>query len=67
MSIQTSSKPKCRLTGTDGNVFSVIGNVTKCLKDAGLRDKAEEFKNKAFTSHDYNSVLALCFDYVDVI
>lgn len=29
-------KPKVKLTGTDGNVFSIIGAVSKALKRAGM-------------------------------
>jgi len=65
--IQSTVKPKCKLTGTDGNVFSVIGKVSKCLREVGLKDEAEEFRNKALKSHSYDSVLALCFEYVDVL
>lgn len=61
------SKPKCKLTGENGNVFNIIGKVINTLKECGLKEQAEEFKNKAMKSHNYNNVLALCFDYVDVI
>lgn len=59
-------KPKCKLTGTDGNVFSVIGNVARALKRASLFDEATEFKAKAFACHSYDDVLNLCDEYVDV-
>lgn len=59
-------KPTCRLVGTDGNVFAVIGTVTRCLKTAGQPERAEEFTKAAFASRSYNEVLGLCFDYVDV-
>lgn len=59
-------KPACKLAGTDGNVFSVIGRVQKALKKAGQNDRASEFVQKAFQAKSYDEVLALCFDYVDV-
>ena len=59
-------KPKCQLTGVDGNVFVIVGTVNKTLKDAGFKDKAEEFTNRAFKSESYDAVLRLCFEYVDV-
>jgi hypothetical protein len=59
-------KPKVKLTGTDGNVFSIIGKVSGALKKAGQADKAKEFTDKAFGSGSYNEVLTLCFDYVEV-
>ena len=60
------TKPKCRLSGTDGNVFNVIANVSRSLKKAGMAELAKEFTSKAMKSHSYNDVLALCFEYVDV-
>jgi hypothetical protein len=59
-------KPKCKLTGTDGNAFSIIGKVSGVLKKAGQADKAKEFTNKAFSAGSYNELLKLASDYVDV-
>ena len=59
-------KPTCELVGTDGNVFAIIGKVSRTLKQAGQADKAKEFTQKAFSSASYDAVLQLCFDYVEV-
>lgn len=32
-------KPACKLVGTDGNVFSIIGRVKQALKKAGREDR----------------------------
>jgi hypothetical protein len=61
-----NTKPKCKLTGTDGNVFAIIGTVSRALKKAGKPEQAKEFTEKAFASPSYDAVLALCFDYVEV-
>ena len=61
-----TKKPTCQLSGEDGNVFSIIGRVSKALKRAGQPDKAKEFSERAFASKSYNAVLQLCFDYVEV-
>ena len=61
-----TTKPVCKLVGVDGNVFNIIGVVSKTLKRAGQSDKASEFTAKAFKSGSYNEVLTLCFEYVDV-
>ena len=58
-------KPECKLVGTDGNVFSIIGKVSACLKKAGQADKAKEFQQKAMSSKSYDEVLMLLHDYVD--
>ena len=61
-----TKKPVCKLTETDGNVFAIIGAVSKALKRAGLPEAAKEFAAKAMSSESYDAVLQLCFDYVDV-
>jgi hypothetical protein len=38
--------PKCKLVGTDGNVFSIIGKVSATLKKAGKVAGAKEFTEK---------------------
>jgi len=58
--------PTVKLTGTDGNVFAIIGTVSRTLKRAGLADKAAEFQQAAFKSGSYDAVLQLCFQYVNV-
>lgn len=58
--------PKCKLSGTDGNVFAIIGTVSQALKRAKQPERAEEFTAKAFQSGSYDEVLALCFEYVEV-
>lgn len=62
----STTLPKCVLAGTDGNVFAVIGNVSRALKDAGQHDRATEFRKRALESHSYDDVLQLSFQYVDV-
>jgi len=60
------AKPECRLIDTDGNIFAIIGKVSKTLKRAGQPEKAKDFSNKAFQCDSYDEVLQLCFKYVDV-
>jgi len=59
-------KPQCKLICVDGNVFVIIGTVSKTLKRAGLDDKAKEFSDKAMKQKSYDDVLRLCMGYVDV-
>jgi len=59
-------KPKCKLLGTDGNVFSIIGRVRRALRRAHQPHRAEEFSRKAHSSKSYDEVLALVGEYVDV-
>jgi hypothetical protein len=61
-----AKKPKCKLVGTDGNVFAIIGTVSLTLKRAGLNARAAEFRKKAWERSSYDQVLALCYEYVEV-
>jgi len=59
-------KPHVKLIGKDGNVFAIIGKVSKALKQANLQDQAREFTEKAMTSKSYDEVLCLVMNYVEV-
>ena len=60
------NKPKCKLIGKDGNVFNIIGLVSKALKKEGMAKEADEFVKKAFSSESYDAVLCLCSNYVEI-
>lgn len=62
-----TEKPECKLVGTDGNVFAIIGAVSAALKKAGQRVQAKEFTEKAFKAGSYDEVLVLTMDYVEVL
>lgn len=67
----TTNKPTCKLSGTDGNVFSIISKVKFTLdraarEDDSLKGKGNEFAKLAMKCKSYDAVLQLCFDYVDV-
>lgn len=59
-------KVKVKLSGEDGNVFSIIGRISRALKKAGQREKADEFYKKCFNSKSYDEVLRLAMKYVEV-
>jgi len=58
-------KPKVKLIGHDGNAFFILGTVRKALMKEGMGQEAKEFMEKA-TSGDYNNLLKVVMDYVDV-
>jgi len=64
--MKTINKPVCKLIGEDGNVFNIIGLVSKCLKRSGLRDESNEFIRKAFACQSYDEVLQLAMTYAEV-
>jgi len=56
-----------KLVGEDGNVFSIIGKVSRELKKAGFKDEMREFQERAFRCGSYNEVLQLVLEYVEVV
>jgi len=58
-------KPKCKLTGTNGNIFALLGKASRALKDAGQRDKALEMTKKVFASGSYDEALNIIQQYVE--
>lgn len=60
------NKPKCKLTGQDGNVFNLIGIVKRTMEKAGLRNEAKEMMKRCFGSSSYDEALQIMMEYVDV-
>ena len=60
------SKPKCKLVGTDGNVFSLAGRVGAVLKKTGHLLEAEEFYKRLPQCKSYDEALQLMMEYVEV-
>jgi hypothetical protein len=61
-------KPKCKLVGSDGNIFNLIGIARRALKNAGYADKAKELTERITVSgeaQDYYAALGIILDYVD--
>jgi hypothetical protein len=61
------TKPRCKLTGTDGNVFALAARVAAALENADQPEKAAEMKTKLLREcHSYDDALRLFMAYVDV-
>ena len=59
-------KPVVKLIGEDGNAFAIMGKVVKAMKTAGYsQDEIEDYRTKA-KSGDYNHLLAVTMDFVEV-
>jgi hypothetical protein len=59
-------KPRVKLIGEDGNIFSIMGRVTKALKREGLFEQAKEYSNRIFNCGSYSEALSITMEYVDV-
>lgn len=55
-----------RLSGTDGNAFSIIGKVSRVLRQAGVcADEIKAFREEAMAG-DYDALLRACMSWVAV-
>ena len=60
-------KLKCRLIGEDGNIFNLMGIVSRTLKEAGEPEKAEEMIRRITSdAKSYDEALAMLMEYVNV-
>lgn len=56
-----------KLVGEDGNAFTIIGLVTRALKEEGVpSEEINEFQQEAMAS-DYDNLLRTCMDWVEVV
>ncbi len=60
------NKPICKLIGTDGNIFALVGKASSCLKKNNLSDKAKEMTSKVFKASSYDNALQIIMEYVEV-
>ena len=55
-----------RLTGTDGNVFMIIGKASSAIRRVHGNDAAATFANEAMAQDSYDAVLQLAMRTVEV-
>ena len=60
------TKPVVKLVGEDGNAFYILGKVGKALRQAGAdAEYIEKYTDEAM-SGDYDNLLRVTSEYVDV-
>ena len=60
------TKPTVELIGQDGNAFSIMGRVKKALFRAGAdKEYIDQYLSET-TSGDYDHLLVVSMEYVDV-
>lgn len=55
-----------RLVGEDGNAFAVLGRVREALRKAGVSREVIESYTREAMAGDYDHLLAVTMQYVDV-
>lgn len=59
-------KPILKLTGNDGNAFSILGNARNLAKENDwTKEEIDAFLNEAM-SGDYNHLLQTCMEHFEV-
>jgi hypothetical protein len=62
----TLGKPTVKLIGEDGNAFAIMGRVKKALMRAGADKEYIDKYLKEAISGDYDHLLVVSMEYVDV-
>lgn len=61
-----TEKPRCRLIGESGNVFAIMGRVSRALREAGQGDKIGEYVERVTACGSYDEALRITLEYVDM-
>ena len=59
-----ADKPKMKLVGQDGNIFSILGRASRLLRQNGQGKQAEEMFHRVQDSGDYYKALGIISEYV---
>jgi len=60
-------KPKCKLSGRDGNIFNLIGIAKAALVKAGQKEEAKFLVDDILKkAHSYDESLQIIMNYVEV-
>ena len=63
---EPTTKPTVKLTGHDGNAFSIMGRIKQALRCAGADKEYIDKYLKEATSGDYDNLLVVSMQYADV-
>ena len=58
-------KLRCKLVGSDGNIFALLGVASGALKRNGQREDAENMRERVFASGSYYEALGIITEYVE--
>lgn len=63
---ESVEKPDCALIGEDGNIFNLAGLAAGTLREHGMKEQAEEMKERVCSSHSYEEALCIIGEYVNI-
>lgn len=53
--------------GRNGNIFNIVGIVSKALQKNSQKKEASEMQNKVFESRSYEEALMVISNYVEIV
>lgn len=62
---ERAARPKLKLLGHDGNVFSILGDASRLLKQNGQPEAAKEMFDRVTSSQSHEQALAIISEYVE--
>lgn len=60
-----TNRPRMKLEGTDGNIFSILGKATQLLRENSQPEQAVEMARRVFQARNYEKALAIVSEYVE--
>ena len=60
------NKPKCKLTGKDGNIFSLLAEANHVLLKAGMEKEAKGMQKKVYGCVSFSEALMVIGSYVEI-
>ena len=64
--MEENHKPSVKLIGEDGNIFSILGRVSRILKEDGKEEQVKEVSERVMASSSYGEALQIIMEYVEV-
>ena len=64
--IQSQPRAKCPLIGADGNIFCLLSQASRTLRENGMRDQAKEMQSRVTASGSYSEALNILGEYVEI-
>ena len=58
-------RPKMRLVGHEGNIFSVLSDAVQLLSRNGMGKEADEMTERVFNADGYYKALSIISEYVE--
>jgi len=59
--------PDAPLLGADGNIFNILGIAANTLKQHGMREEANEMRQRVTASGSYDNALCIIMEYVNPV